>query len=42
MLTACVEGLDGCPTSPGFPVEVDGVVELHAAFREESRTRGSV
>jgi hypothetical protein len=27
---------------PGFPVEVGGVVELHAAFREESRTRGGV
>jgi hypothetical protein len=27
---------------PGFPVEVGGVVELHAAFREESRTRGRV
>ena len=25
---------------PGFPVEVGGVVELHGAFREESRTRG--
>jgi len=27
---------------PGFPVEVGGVVELHAAFREEGRTRGTV
>jgi hypothetical protein len=27
---------------PGFPVEVGGVAELHAAFREESRTRGCV
>jgi hypothetical protein len=26
--------------SPGFPVEVRGVGELHAAFRIESRTRG--
>jgi hypothetical protein len=26
----------------GFPVEVGGVVELHAAFLEESRTRGPV
>jgi hypothetical protein len=30
------------PTYPGFPVEVDGVVELHAAFLNESRTRGPV
>jgi hypothetical protein len=30
------------PTYPGFPVEVGGVVELHAAFLEESRTRGAV
>jgi hypothetical protein len=28
--------------SPGFPVEVGGVGELHAAFRNESSTRGSV
>ncbi len=27
---------------PGFPVEIGGVAELHAAFREESRTRGCV
>jgi hypothetical protein len=27
---------------PGFPVEVGGVVELHAAFLKESRTRGPV
>ena len=26
------------PALPGFPVELDGVTELHAAFREESRT----
>src|ERR1700733_1495195 len=26
--------------SPGFPVEVGGVGELHAAFPAESRTRG--
>jgi hypothetical protein len=25
-------------TEPGFPVEPGGVTELHAAFREESRT----
>jgi hypothetical protein len=30
------------PTYPGFPVEVGGVVELHAAFLSESRTRGPV
>ena len=30
------------PRYPGFPVEVGGVVDLHAAFLEESRTRGSV
>jgi hypothetical protein len=30
------------PTYPGFPVEIGGVVELHAAFLEESRTRGPV
>jgi hypothetical protein len=28
------------PSYSGFPVEVGGVVELHAAFLEESRTRG--
>jgi hypothetical protein len=27
---------------PRFPVEIGGVAELHAAFREESRTRGCV
>jgi hypothetical protein len=26
--------------SPGFPVEVGGVGEIHAAFLTESRTRG--
>ena len=26
------------PALPGFLVELDGVTELHAAFREESRT----
>jgi hypothetical protein len=30
------------PRYPGFPVEAGGVVELHAAFRKESRTRGPV
>ena len=30
------------PTYPGFPVEVGGVVELHAAFLKESGTRGRV
>jgi hypothetical protein len=25
-------------TEPGFPVELGGAIELHAAFREESRT----
>jgi hypothetical protein len=25
-------------TEPGFPVDLCGVTELHAAFREESRT----
>src|ERR1700733_10654796 len=38
------KGIDGCPTfAPaysGFPVELSGVVELHAAFLNESRTRG--
>jgi hypothetical protein len=28
------------PRYPGFPVEVGGVVDLHAAFLTESRTRG--
>ena len=28
--------------SPGFPVEVGGVGEVHPALLEESRTRGSV
>jgi periplasmic divalent cation tolerance protein len=27
---------------PRFPVEIGGVAELHAAFREKSRTRGCV
>jgi len=27
---------------PGFPVEVGGVAELHASFREEGRTRRCV
>jgi hypothetical protein len=35
---------DGCPTFAqaysGFPVELSGVGELHAAFLNESRTRG--
>jgi hypothetical protein len=30
------------PKYSGFPVEVGGVVEVHAAFLEESRTRGPV
>jgi hypothetical protein len=30
------------PRYPGFPVEVGGVAELHAAFLNESRTRGPV
>jgi hypothetical protein len=25
-------------TEPGFPVELGGAIELHAAFRKESRT----
>jgi hypothetical protein len=25
-------------TTPGFSVELDGAIDLHAAFREESRT----
>jgi len=37
-----VQGPEGCPMFPGFPVEVGDVAELHAAFREESRTRGCV
>jgi hypothetical protein len=28
--------------SPGFPVELDGVGALHAAFLNESRTRGHI
>jgi hypothetical protein len=28
------------PHTPGFPVDVSGANGLHAAFREESRTRG--
>jgi hypothetical protein len=35
-----------CPGNPGplslFPVELGGVGELHAAFRNESSTRGCV
>jgi hypothetical protein len=27
---------------PGFPVELGGFVALHAAFLDESRTRGPV
>jgi hypothetical protein len=27
---------------PGFPVEFGGVADLHAAFLNESRTRGHV
>jgi hypothetical protein len=38
------KGIDGCPTFAkaysGFPVELSGVGELHAAFLNESRTRG--
>jgi hypothetical protein len=34
--------LTGAPRLPGFPVEIDGFSEIHAAFREESRTRGFV
>ena len=30
------------PTYPGFPVEVGGVVQLHAALLTESRTRGRI
>jgi hypothetical protein len=30
------------PRYPGFPVEVGGVVILHAVFLTENRTRGSV
>jgi len=29
-------------SSPGFPVEFGGVGEVHAAFLNESRTRGRV
>src|ERR1700733_9547007 len=43
-LIAASEGIDGCPTFAqaysGFPVELAGVGELHAAFLNESRTRG--
>ena len=28
------------PHTPGFPVKLVGVDELHAAFLDESRTRG--
>jgi hypothetical protein len=38
------EGIDGSPTFAkaysGFPVELSGVGALHAAFLNESRTRG--
>src|ERR1700733_4755266 len=38
------KGIDGCPTfaqaDSGFPVELAGVDEPHAAFLNESRTRG--
>jgi hypothetical protein len=38
------EGIDGCPrfaqAYSGFPVELAGVGKLHAAFLNESRTRG--
>jgi hypothetical protein len=27
------------PHTPGFPVELGGIAELHAAFLKESRTR---
>ena len=41
---ATSEGIDGCPTFAkaysGFPVELAGVGELHAAFLNESRTGG--
>jgi hypothetical protein len=38
-----VSGLEVKPIrepSPGFPVEVGGAGEIHAAFLKESRTRG--
>ena len=39
-----LKGINGCPTFAkaysGFPVELPGVGELHAAFLNESRTRG--
>jgi hypothetical protein len=38
------EAIDGCPrfakADSGFPVELSGVGALHAAFLNESRTRG--
>jgi hypothetical protein len=34
------ETADLSTTLPGFPVDIDGVGELHAAFLTESRTRG--
>jgi hypothetical protein len=41
---AVSEGIDGCPTFAkaysGFPVELAGVGAPHAAFLNESRTRG--
>ena len=43
-LIAASEGIDGCPlfakAYSGFPVELSGVGALHAAFLNESRTRG--
>jgi hypothetical protein len=43
-LISASEGIDGCPTFAqaysGFPVEIAGVGALHAAFLNESRTRG--
>src|ERR1700722_9618209 len=42
--SAELEGSDGCPrfapAYSGFPVELSGVGALHAAFLNESRTRG--
>jgi hypothetical protein len=41
---AALQAIDGCPTFAkayaGFPVELSGVGALHAAFLNESRTRG--
>ncbi len=30
----------GAPAFPGFPAELGGFYKLHAAFLDESRTRG--